>query len=33
VFVLQSLILPLLFLWALIRLLKLGFAQFKLKLV
>jgi hypothetical protein len=33
VFVLQSLILPLLFLWALIRLLKLGFAQFTLKLV
>ena len=33
VFVLQSLILPLLFLWLLIRLLKLGFAQFKLKLV
>jgi len=33
VFVLQSLILPLLFLWVLIRLLKLGFAQFKLKLV
>lgn len=33
VFVLQSLILPLLFLWLLIRLLKLGFAQFKMKLV
>ncbi len=33
VFVLQSLILPLLFLWLLIRLLKLGFAQFKLTLV
>jgi hypothetical protein len=33
VFVLQSLLLPLLFLWLLIRLLKLGLAQFKLKLV
>lgn len=33
VFVLQSLLLPLLFLWLLIRLLKLAFAQFKLKLV
>ncbi len=33
VFVLQSLILPLLFLWLLIRLLKLGFAQFKFNLV
>lgn len=33
VFVLQSLLLPLLFLWLLIRLLKLGFAQFKLNVI
>lgn len=33
IFVLQSLLLPLLFLWLLIRLLKLGFAQFKLNVI